>query len=87
MIVKNTTARQYNLKVLSDGSRLTLRIRPLLNKVDSKILKAFESCEQYKELLENGTLVLIKTAAEDVKDASLSKKKNPKPKKEKQEEK
>lgn len=52
--VNNKTARQYNLKAITDGKFTTVRLKPGFNSVDDKAWANVKGCEYVKGLKEQG---------------------------------
>jgi hypothetical protein len=56
IIVLNTTARQYNLKTVSDGHRITVRMIPGHNEVPKDVWSKFDNDPYVVELKKENKL-------------------------------
>ena len=90
--LKNSTARQFNIKHLTkDGSFVSLRLKPLMNLVDDSVWKRLApngnkvECAYLAKLIEDGIVVKVSIPSsmtdEEKRDATAATKvtKAPKP--------
>ncbi len=54
--VLNKTARQFNLKAITNGKHVTVRLKPGFNTVDDKAWDCVKTCDYVKSLKEEGHL-------------------------------
>ena len=76
MKISNKTARQFNVKLVQENIRLTVRLVPTLNEVDDKTGEALKKDVYFQSLIKDGH-VSIGGEGKSVK-SQVSSKPNPK---------
>lgn len=70
--VNNKTARQFNLKAITNGKHVTVRLKPGFNTVNDSAWDHMKGCEYVKSLKEQGLIDFGKAQDDKELDADSS---------------